>query len=109
MSGEHRGGLRGHGRGREGSRGRARCRVPPFSFHGDVNVVTHAGRLHAWLTVQMRWQMHGRTLQAVCKLIVYTACSIVLVHRSVGIAQDCAHRDVDCVRSMNICAHIVIM
>ena len=26
--------------------------------------------MHAWLTVQMLWQMHGRTLQAVHKLSV---------------------------------------
>ena len=28
-------------------------------------VVIYMHTMHAWLTVQMLWQMHGRTLQAV--------------------------------------------
>ena len=35
--------------------------------------------MHAWLTVQMLWQMHGGTLQAVYKLIVYKKSSLVSV------------------------------
>ena len=27
--------------------------------------------MHSWLTVQMLWQMHGRTLQAVHNLFVW--------------------------------------
>ena len=34
------------------------------------NVVIYMHTMHAWLTVQMLWQMHGRTLQAVHMLIV---------------------------------------
>ena len=41
-------------------------------------VVTYASYMHVWLTVQMLWQMHGRTMQAIYKLIVYTECSYVL-------------------------------
>ena len=33
-------------------------------------VVIYMHTMHAWLTVQMLWQMHGRTLQAVHMLIV---------------------------------------
>ena len=34
------------------------------------SVVMYMHTMHAWLTVQMLWQMHGRTLQAVHMLIV---------------------------------------
>ena len=33
-------------------------------------VVIYMHTMHAWLTVQLLWQMHGRTLQAVHMLIV---------------------------------------
>ena len=33
-------------------------------------VVIYMHTMHAWLTVQMLWQMHGRTLQVVHMLIV---------------------------------------
>ena len=61
--------------------------------------------MHAWLTVQMLWQMHGRTLQAVHMLIV----CMVIIHHYVGIAQDCAHRIVDCAQREYKCAHIVLL
>ena len=35
-----------------------------------VVVVIYMHTMHAWLTVQMLWQMHGRTLQVVHMLIV---------------------------------------
>ena len=34
------------------------------------SVVIYMHTMHAWLTVQMLWQMHGRTLLAVHMLIV---------------------------------------
>ena len=34
------------------------------------SVVIYMHTMHAWLTVRMLWQMHGRTLQAVHMLIV---------------------------------------
>ena len=37
------------------------------------SVVIYMHTMHAWLTVQMLWQMHGRTPQAVHKLIVCMA------------------------------------
>ena len=41
---------------------------------GDLDeraiAVIYMHAMHAWLTVQMLWQMHGRTLQAVHMLIV---------------------------------------
>ena len=37
---------------------------------GGDRVVIYMHTMHAWLTVQMLWQMHGRTLQAVHMLIV---------------------------------------
>ena len=36
----------------------------------EVSVVIYMHAMHAWLTVQMLWQMHGRTLQAVHMLSV---------------------------------------
>ena len=36
----------------------------------SIDVVIYMHTMHAWLTVQMLWQMHGRTLQAVHMLIV---------------------------------------
>ena len=42
--------------------------VPQGQCTGDV--VIYMQSMHAWLTVQMLWQMHGRTLQAVHMLIV---------------------------------------
>ena len=43
----------------------------PMDSHKDViAVVIYMHTMHAWLTVQMLWQMHGRTLQAVHMLIV---------------------------------------
>ena len=47
-----------------------------FNHCGDilmklmVRLLRHMHTMHAWLTVQMLWQMHGRTLQAVHMLIV---------------------------------------
>ena len=35
--------------------------------------------------------------------------SKVLVHRYVGISQDCAHRIIDCAQRVYKCAHIVVM
>ena len=35
--------------------------------------------------------------------------SRVIVHRYAGIAQDCAHRIIDCTQRMDKCAHIVMM
>ena len=35
-----------------------------------ICVVIYMHTMHAWLTVQMLWQMHGRTLQAVHMLII---------------------------------------
>ena len=35
-----------------------------------IHVVIYMHTMHAWLTVQVLWQMHGRTLQAVHMLIV---------------------------------------
>ena len=43
-------------------------RVHIQSLVGVVVIYMHT--MHAWLTVQMLWQMHGRTLQAVHMLIV---------------------------------------
>ena len=36
----------------------------------SADVVIYMHTMHAWLTVQMLWQMHGRTLQVVHMLIV---------------------------------------
>ena len=41
-----------------------------ISLKGMILVVIYMHTMHAWLTVQMLWQMHGRTLQAVHMLIV---------------------------------------
>ena len=66
--------------------------------------------MHAWLTVQMLWQMHGRTLQAVHKLIV---CMRIFISGSLSLSGDCmglhgiSHMIVDCIQSMHISAHIV--
>ena len=49
-------------------------RLWPLSTEGEssafATVVIYMHTMHAWLTVQMLWQMHGRTLQAVHVLIV---------------------------------------
>ena len=41
-------------------------------MHGGVVhfAVIYASCMHAWLTVQILWQMHGRTLQIVYRHIV---------------------------------------
>ena len=38
---------------------------------GCEGVLIYMHTMHAWLAVQMLWQMHGRTLQAVHMLIVW--------------------------------------
>ena len=71
-----------------------------IAIHLDDLVVIYMHAMHAWLTVQMLWQMHGRTLQAVhmhdCLHGNIRRCSKEIVYRYVGIAQDCAHRIIDC-------------
>ena len=59
--------------------------------------------MHAWLTVQMLWQMHGRTLQAVHNM------HKEIEYRYVGIARECAHRIKDCAQREYKCAHIVML
>ena len=81
-----------------------------FVYHPRDNCCdVYAHYAYAWLTLQMLWQMHGRTLQAVHMLIVCMEYSKVLVHRQVGIARDRAHRITDCAQRMKKCAHIVMM
>ena len=43
---------------------------PPSCILGVAAVVIYMHTIHAWLTMQMLSQMHGRTLQAVHMLIV---------------------------------------
>ena len=45
-------------------------RIVPEKKALAVAVVIYMHTMHAWLNVQMLWQMHGRTLQAVHMLIV---------------------------------------
>ena len=48
----------------------SKSQVLPRHTCDVLDVVIYMHTMHAWLTVQMLWQMHGRTLQAVHMLIV---------------------------------------
>ena len=44
--------------------------APSQQLANELSVVIYMHTMHAWLTLQMLWQMHGRTQQAVHMLIV---------------------------------------
>ena len=51
--------------------------MTPRTWCTTIDVVIYMHTMHAWLTVQMLWQMHGRTLQAVHMLIVCMGYNIL--------------------------------
>ena len=46
------------------------CNLVAGECYGVAHIMKYMHTIHAWLTVQMLWQVHGRTLQAVHMLIV---------------------------------------
>ena len=72
----------------------------------DSDVVIYMHTMHAWLTVQMLWQMHVRTLQAVHMLIV---CMGIFESVSPPLCGDCTglctlyHRL--CSEGVQVCAY----
>ena len=61
-----------------------RCALLRMTSFPDVVIYMHT--MHAWLTVQMLWQMHARTLQAVHMLFV---CMGIFSSVSPPLSGDC--------------------